>query len=88
MYCRGGLCLIGRSRRLSFNSIAIMPSVPKWDGSPMTEKQQPECTIESNDLSFLSSSTAFGSPSEASQARHRPERGCPWSRATSDRRYL
>ena len=53
MYCRGGLCLIGRSRRLSFNSIAIMPSVPRWDGSPMTEKQQPECTISPMALAFF-----------------------------------
>jgi hypothetical protein len=48
MYCRGGLCLNGRS----INSIAI--TIPAEVGRrPMTEKQQPECTIESDGLSLF-----------------------------------
>ena len=40
----------------------------------MTEKQQAECTIESEGTGVFVSSRAFGSPSEASPARLRPER--------------
>src|SRR6476619_6980193 len=38
----------------------------------MTEKQQAECTIESEGTGVFVSSRAFGSPSEASPARLRP----------------
>jgi hypothetical protein len=38
----------------------------------MPKKQQPECTIESEGLSLFVVFDGVGSPSEASQARHRP----------------
>ena len=85
MYCRGGLCLIGRSRRLSFNSIAIMPSVPKWDGSPMTEKQQPECTISSMALAFFVVFDGVRIAKRGEPGTPQAGRGCPWR---GDRRYL
>jgi hypothetical protein len=46
---------------------------------PVTEKQQAECTIESDGTGVFVVFEGVRIAKEASPARHMPERGCHWN---------